>query len=452
MSRLPRLLATAALCAAAGCASKQDDSSNKAVTSVDLPATAAREGSAATRRKVQQIDPPAGVTITAPPADAVKSADGLVFKSLGEGSGAAPSKNDNVTLEITTWNAKGDTLASTKVHGKPIPVALATNTSAGFVEAITMMKKGGHAIFWVPPEIGHKAKTPGPAAKDATETLAFEVTLVDVKPAPAIPPDVAAPPADAKKTAKGVSFVVLKPGTGKDQLRYFDTATYQYTGWDTTGHMFDSSEMRAQPRSASPFREPVGLEEALTQLVVGERARVWIPAEMTKGGAQVPDGQLTYEIELVSIKPAVKAPPPTPPDVAAPPKDAQKTASGVFYKEIKPGDGKSHPAATDTVTVNYTGWTTDGRMFDSSFMAGKPTPMPLNGVIKGWTDGIPTMTTGGTTRFWIPVELAYNHAKGKPDGMLVFDVELVSFAQGGPPGAPPMGGMHHGMGMPTGHP
>jgi peptidylprolyl isomerase len=442
--------AALALGAASACASKEEPS-NKAVTSVELPATEARTGSAAPRKKVQQVEPPAGVSITAPPGDAVKTADGLVFKSLAEGTGPAPAKNDTVTLDITTWSSKGDTLTSTKLHGKPIPVSLATSTSVGFVEAITMMKKGGHAIFWVPPEIGHKAKAPAAGNKDAADTLAFEVTVVDLKPAPAVPADVAAPPATAQKTAKGVSFVVVKPGTGKDVLRYFDTAEYHYTGWDATGHMFDSSEVRAHTRSAQPFHEPVGLEEALTQLVVGERARFWIPGELTKGGASVPEGQLTYEIELVSIKPAVKAPPPTPPDVAAPPKDAEKTASGVFYKVIKPGDGKSHPAATDTVTVNYTGWTVDGRMFDSSFMKGDPMPLPLGGVIKGWTDGIPTMTTGGTTRFWIPVELAYNHAVGKPDGMLVFDVELVSFGKGPPPGGPPMGA-HHGMGMPPGMP
>jgi peptidylprolyl isomerase len=455
MSRPSRLLPAAALalCAASGCA-KQEEPSNKAVTAVELPPTAApeaRAGSAATR-KTQQVEPPAGITITPPPADAVKTPDGLVFKSLEEGKGPAPSKNDTVTLELTTWSSKGDTMASTKLHGgKPVPVALAPNSSVGFVEAITMMKKGGHAIFWVPPEIGHKGKGPAAAHSDAVDTLAFEVKLVDIKPAPAIPPDVAAPPATAQKTPKGVSFVVLKPGTGKDTLRYFDTAQYQYTGWDTTGHMFDSSEMRAQPRMANPFHESVGLEEALTQLVVGERARFWIPTELTKGGAEVPEGPLTYEIELVSIKPAAKVPPPVPADVAAPPKDAEKTTSGVFYKVLKPGDGKSHPAPTDTVTVNYTGWTTDGRLFDSSYLKGDPTPLPLTNVIKGWTDGIPTMTIGGTTRFWIPVELAYNHAKGKPDGMLVFDVELVSFSQGPPPGGPPMG-MHHGMGMPGGHP
>ena len=452
MSRSPRLIAALALCAAAGCA-KHDEPANKAVTSVDLPATTpeARTG-APMNRKVQQIEPPAGITIATPPADAVKTPDGLVFKSLAEGNGPSPSKNDTVTIELTSWDSKGNTRQSTKLHGKAVPVGLANNTSVGFVEGLTMMKKGGHAIFWVPPEIGHKAKTPTPNGKgDATETLAFEVTLVDIKPAPAIPPDVAAAPADAKKTAKGVAFEIVKPGTGKDTLRYFDTATFHVTGWDPTGHMFESTEVTGAPRTEQPFRDSVGMEEALTQLVAGERARFWVPADMTKGSINVPDGPLTYEIELVSIKPAEKAPPPTPTDVAAPPKDAQKTASGLYYKELKPGDGKSHPAPTDTVTVNYTGWTVDGRMFDSSFMSGKPTPLPLTNVIKGWTEGIPLMTTGGTTRFWIPVELAYNHAKGKPDGMLVFDVELVSFAHGAPPGGPPMGA-HHGMGMPGGMP
>ena len=49
---------------------------------------------------------------------------------------------------------------------------------------------------------------------------------------------------------------------------------------------------------------------------------------------------------------------------------------------------------------------------------------PLNGVIKGWTEGVQLMVEGEKTRFWIPVEMAYNNQPGSPAGMLVFDIEL----------------------------
>jgi peptidylprolyl isomerase len=87
--------------------------------------------------------------------------------------------------------------------------------------------------------------------------------------------------------------------------------------------------------------------------------------------------------------------------------------------------GGRHPRATDQVTVNYSGWTSDGKMFDSSVMSGQPATFPLDGVIAGWTEGVQLMTEGETMRFWIPEALAYKGQRA-PYGMLVFDVELIS--------------------------
>ncbi len=118
---------------------------------------------------------------------------------------------------------------------------------------------------------------------------------------------------------------------------------------------------------------------------------------------------------------------PAPSDVAAPPKDAQKTPSGLASKVITPGKGKDHPKATSQVTVHYTGWTPDGKMFDSSVVRGQPSTFPLNGVIKGWTEGVQLMVVGEKRRFWIPGKLAYDAdpRPSVPKGMLVFDVELL---------------------------
>jgi peptidylprolyl isomerase len=116
---------------------------------------------------------------------------------------------------------------------------------------------------------------------------------------------------------------------------------------------------------------------------------------------------------------------PAPPDVAAPPADAVKTASGLASKVLTKGTGTLHPTATSSVTVHYTGWTTDGKMFDSSVVRGRTATFPLNRVIPGWTEGVQLMVEGEKRRFWIPVELAYNGRPGRPEGMLVFDVELV---------------------------
>ena len=120
---------------------------------------------------------------------------------------------------------------------------------------------------------------------------------------------------------------------------------------------------------------------------------------------------------------------PAPSDVAAVPNDVKKTASGLARKVLTPGTGKEHPGPDDKVKVHYTGWTTDGKMFDSSVARGEPTSFRVSGVIKGWTEGLQLMTVGEKTRFWIPAKLAYGDTPaqpGMPAGMLVFDIELLT--------------------------
>lgn len=116
---------------------------------------------------------------------------------------------------------------------------------------------------------------------------------------------------------------------------------------------------------------------------------------------------------------------PAPDDVAAAPADAETTASGLASRVLQAGTGAAHPGPTSNVTVHYTGWTTDGRMFDSSVARGQPSTFPLDGVIRGWTEGLQLMVVGEKRRFWIPEELAYG-GRREPRGMLVFDVELIA--------------------------
>ena len=104
------------------------------------------------------------------------------------------------------------------------------------------------------------------------------------------------------------------------------------------------------------------------------------------------------------------------------------TASGLQYMVLKEGDGKS-PKATDSVMCHYEGFLTDGTVFDSSVQRGTPATFPLQGVIKGWTEGLQLMKEGGKTRFFIPYNLAYCEAGAAgsipPYATLIFDVELI---------------------------
>ncbi len=117
---------------------------------------------------------------------------------------------------------------------------------------------------------------------------------------------------------------------------------------------------------------------------------------------------------------------PPPDDVAFAPADAERTGTGLAYRVLVEGDGDLNPAAQDRVNVHYTGWTTDGVMFDSSVQRGASATFGLDQVIAGWTEGLQLMREGDQFRFWIPQDLAYRGASGRPSGTLVFDVELLN--------------------------
>lgn len=116
---------------------------------------------------------------------------------------------------------------------------------------------------------------------------------------------------------------------------------------------------------------------------------------------------------------------PAPPDVAAPPDDAIRNPSGLASKVLTPGTGTRHPRPNSQVRVHYTGWRTNGEMFDSSVARGEPISFGLTNVIPGWTEGLQMMVEGEKRRFWIPAKLAYEGTPDRPQGMLVFDVELI---------------------------
>jgi peptidylprolyl isomerase len=238
--------------------------------------------------------------------------------------------------------------------------------------------------------------------------------------APPPPADLKTPPADAQKSADGLLTKQLAPGAGSDHPTDADFIHLHYAVWKASnGAVVDYTRGNAASFIEMAKLLP-GMREMFEQMTPGEQRRAWIPA--TLGGGRIAEGEtFVVEGQLVDIV----HPPVAPPDVAAPPADATMTPSGLAYKILRPGTGTRHPARRDTVTVHYSGWTTDGQMFDSSVVRGEPAEFPLDKVIAGWTEGLELMTEGEQVRFWIPERLAYKGKAGRPKGMLVFDVELV---------------------------
>jgi peptidylprolyl isomerase len=238
------------------------------------------------------------------------------------------------------------------------------------------------------------------------------------------PADLNNPPADAEKSPSGLISKVLSPGRGTDKPGAKDMVTVEYSGWSSDGTLQDSTASHGKPATFPLNRTALkGWEECVTLMVVGEKRRCWMPEPLAYNG--VPGrakGQMVFDIELLDFHGNPTVPPA---DLKGPPADAQRTPTGLAYKVLRPGTGTRHPGARDKVAVHYTGWTTNGKAFDTSLTRGEPTVLGLDDVIKGWGEGLQLMVEGERARFWIPQDLAYKGEPGNPRGMLIFDVELV---------------------------
>jgi len=236
------------------------------------------------------------------------------------------------------------------------------------------------------------------------------------------PADVAAAPAEAEKTASGLASTLIEAGTGKIHPSKTARVTVEYTGWTTDGKMFDSSRTSGKPVTFPLDKVIAGWTEGVQLMVAGETRRFWIPESLAyKGKEGRPSGTLVFDVKLISFS---EPPSQTPTDFRNPPPAARRTPSGLSYQVLRPGNGRRHPTELSSVTVHYSGWTTDGKLFDSSLATGKPVTLSLGRVIAGWTEGVQLMVEGEKARFWIPESLAYK-GQGPIFGDLVFDIELI---------------------------
>ncbi len=118
-----------------------------------------------------------------------------------------------------------------------------------------------------------------------------------------------------------------------------------------------------------------------------------------------------------------------PEDVAEVPSDAEVSSTGLASRVLEVGTGAVKPGPKSKVKVHYSGWTADGRMFDSSVVRGQVAEFQVSRVILGLTEGLQLMVVGEKRRFWIPGKLGYGESGGSasaPAGAIVFDVELIA--------------------------
>jgi FKBP-type peptidyl-prolyl cis-trans isomerase len=391
---------------------------------------------------------PAPPDVAAPPDDAQKTASGLAFKVLTPGTGADhPGINDSVKVNYSGWTIDGkmfdSSVAPLQPGRKPDPVTLVlSRVIPGWTEGLRMMVVGEKRRLWIPEQLAYSGKPGSPAGM-----LVFDVELLDVTPGPKAPDNVAAAPAEAQKTKDGLAFVVTQPGSGKVHPQPNDGVKMVFTVWGTDGRLLEDSKDKPMTRAISALFD--GWAEGMTLMVAGEKRTLWVPAALgpkPRPGAP-PPSDITVTVELVDIVPGPK----TPTDLKAPPKDAVVEKDGLATKVLTKGTGTAHPTKANSVTVQYAGWTTDGKMFDSSYASGEPKSFGVGAVIPGWTEALMLMVEGEKRRIWIPAELAYKNQPQAPQGMLIFEVELLKITEAAqrpmrPRGPGGMGGMGHGPG------
>jgi len=243
------------------------------------------------------VSVPAPSDVAAPPATAKKTASGLASRVIEPGTGKKhPTAKDVVKVNYTGWTTDGQSFDST-VGGAPLTFPL-NQVIAGWTEGLQLMVKGEKRRLWIPEKLAYQGRPGAPAGM-----LVFDVELLDIIEVPKTPVDVAAAPADAKKTASGLCYKVLKPGTGKVHPKPTSVVTVHYAGWTTDGNGFDNSYQRGEPMSIGCNQVIPGWTEALSLMVEGEKARFWIPEALAyKGQKGAPQGTLVFDVELLEIQ------------------------------------------------------------------------------------------------------------------------------------------------------
>ena len=361
-----------------------------------------------------QISAP--VDVAAAPDNAQKTDSGIAYLMLRENpDGRIVTDSDWIKLHYTGWTTDGKQF-DTSMGGEPAIFPL-DQLIPGMKQALQLARVGESLRVWIPEELAYKGMKGAPQG-----TLVFEFEIIDIV-TPVIPD--MHPTQDATELDNGLFYVITKRGTGVDTIKPDDIVTLDTIGWQqNTALRIHSTIEIGKPVVGQPQNFFPGLKEVITRAHLGDSLTAWIPQEMgvDPSGREL-RGALVFSVDILDVQPAPTVD--TPEDVAEPPEDAEKTPSGLAYKVLHEGDGNVHPTAIDKVRVHYSGWTTNGNMFDSSILRGKPATFGLNQVIAGWTEGVQLMKKGDKYRFWIPEKLAYKGMPGTPQGMLVFDVELL---------------------------
>jgi FKBP-type peptidyl-prolyl cis-trans isomerase len=275
------------------------------------------------------------------------------------------------------------------------------------------------------PRAPNAATAPEPSAASAAAAPEPRAPGTATASEPPAPDDVAAPPTSTKLTSSGVASRVLKSGRGSEHPAGDDVVTFHFETWTREGKLLGSTRQRGAPDSLNVRRMMPGVGEVVRRMSVGEARRIWVPQKLTAfpsddDDAAPPFPDVTVDVELLALQRAPAVPP-----LTAPP-NARRTLSGLRYKFERRGAGQSLKYAP-RVQFHESGWSADGKLFESTVMAGQPRIADLSNMIAGLAEGIRLMRVGDKALFWLPAALAFGDhpRRNRVTGPVIFEVELL---------------------------
>lgn len=378
------------------------------------------------------VDARAPADVASPPADALQTPSRIAYRVISRTDGKLrPSLDSEVVVHYSGWTTDGTMFESTVLRGEPVTLSLEL-VPAGWRELLPLLAQGDKARIWMPSTLAYGGEPGRPKGMLVFDLEVLEVREIGpyaevqgrqlVRKTPSEPPSsLDTPPPDALRLESGLIIQTLRKGSGTESPTKNDFVQVRGTVWKSDGTLVQHITA-PQSTISRVSRMLPGWSAALMRMVEGEVTRAWIPASLA--WEQLPDGEFyLIETELLEIHRFGGARP----QLGQVPEDATETPTGLAFTTIRPGIGGDRPSRRSRVTVHYTGWSADGKLFDSSIPAGEPIPFQTQQVIAGWTEMLQKMTRGEKVRVWVPAVLARGGGKGTPDGMLIYDIELIDF-------------------------
>jgi peptidylprolyl isomerase len=246
--------------------------------------------------------------VSAPPVSAEREPSGVARRIIAHGSGTAhPSASTFVDLRYAGWERNGRQFEGSSGDGKPGRYEL-KDLAKGLADEVVQMVEGDKRVIWVPGALAYAKRENFVNAPRGDMT--FQVELVGIVPMPPTPPDLKKPPKEAKTTKSGLTYLVLKKGTGKVHPKDDTRAQVFYAAWTPDGKLFQCSLASPEVMHVRVNKLPPGWREAMKLMVEGDRWRLWLPGKLAFGeiapGQEAlpfgpPPGPVVFEVELQKI-------------------------------------------------------------------------------------------------------------------------------------------------------